>query len=207
MSPLSHLPFSLRPSGFCPHHSSATASQGHPRLPCSVIQRPLPDLILTLEAGDTALGPTPLETCPSGSRTPESPAFLPTALVMLSFLETATFPSSLSDPWASQVRRGARNRAPITPKAACLAKTPGNVLSHPRASVLCFDTSWCCDSCRSEPDTPFRVCIYNPPFEKLSQHLDICFFHLSPRKSVSSRDTDKLEGMGEAADWSEKRVP
>ena len=42
---------------------------------------------------------------------------------------------------------------------------------------------------------PFWVCIYNCHFEKLSQHLDICFFHLPPQRAVRCRDTDKLEDV------------
>lgn len=55
---------------------------------------------------------------------------------------------------------------------------------------------------------PLWVCIYNPHFEKLSQHLDICFFHLSPQKVVCfRRDTDKLEGIRSVCGVLRKQCP
>lgn len=55
---------------------------------------------------------------------------------------------------------------------------------------------------------PLWVCIYNPHFEKLSQHLDICFFHLSPQKVVCfHRDTDKLEGIRSVCGVLRKQCP
>ena len=88
--------------------------------------------------------------------------------------------------------------------------------SWPKHLGMCFLTqethcgglniSLYCESHCSEPDTPFWVCIYNCHFERLSQHLDICLFHLPPQRTVCYRDTDKLRGRQERLQggWSAK---
>lgn len=84
-----------------------------------------------------------------------------------------------------QVRLGAKNGS--FPSWHSLKKHVGIcfLTQEPRCCVLnssLYHGSHCLG-----PDMPLRVCIYNSRFEMLSQHLDICFFHLSPQKAVCFR--------------------